>query len=81
MSGLRNIHIHVGSAVIPAMRSALSGGPIVGSSAFDPRALHAFRRLIPHGRNYVVTPSATEPYQRRYGALTVTVCTPTHLGP
>ena len=32
MSGLRNTHIHVGSAVIPAVRSALRGGPAVGSS-------------------------------------------------
>ncbi len=49
------------------------------ASTFDAKALHVFRRHYPHGRNYVVTPSAVEPYQTRHGALTVTVCTPTHL--
>lgn len=48
-------------------------------NAFDGRALSMFRRYYPHGQNYVVTPGATAPYQARFGALTVTVCTPTHL--
>lgn len=48
-------------------------------SAFDARALHVFRRYYPHGRNYLVTPGAIDPYEVRHGPLTVTVCIPAQL--
>jgi hypothetical protein len=48
-------------------------------SAFDGTALELFRRYHPEGRNLLVTPSAEPPYPRRFGKLTVTVCTPARL--
>jgi hypothetical protein len=48
-------------------------------AAFDSTALTLFRSYYPHGRNYLVTPSGDPAYQKRYGDLEVTVCTPTEL--
>ncbi len=42
--------------------------------AFDASAVAAFRELHPVGRNFLVAPIATTPYERRYGDLSVTVC-------
>lgn len=50
-------------------------------TAFDPAALAAFRSNHPRGRNFVVTPGGTPAYQRRFGDLEVTVCTPAGLAP
>ncbi|MFZ4733742.1 MAG: ATP-binding protein [Pirellulales bacterium] len=44
--------------------------------AFEPRALAAFRSHHPLGRNYLVSPAAKLPHERRFGSLVVTVCTP-----
>lgn len=50
-------------------------------TAFDPAALAAFRASHPHGRNFVVAPGVAPAYQRRFGDLEVTVCTPAGLAP
>lgn len=42
----------------------------------NPTALQAFRAAYPAGDNYVVTPSVSEPYVRRIGQCTATVCSP-----
>ena len=47
--------------------------------AFDSSALKLFRSYYPQGRNYLVTPSGDPAYNKRYGDLTVTICTPTQL--
>ncbi|MDA1306287.1 MAG: DUF4143 domain-containing protein, partial [Acidobacteria bacterium] len=43
---------------------------------FDAAALRVFRAAHPRGRNFVITPGATTPYQKRYGDLVVTIGTP-----
>lgn len=43
---------------------------------FDPSALKVFRSYYPMGKNYVVTPSAGEPYLKNFGELTVKICSP-----
>ena len=48
-------------------------------STFDASALNRFRDYYPLGRNYLVTPSGSPAYQKRYGELEVRVCTPTEL--
>lgn len=48
-------------------------------AAFDAGALRLFRSLYPKGRNYLVTPSAEPSYTKRFGALSVEVCTPAGL--
>jgi predicted AAA+ superfamily ATPase len=48
-------------------------------AAFDAGALRIFRSLYPKGRNYLVTPSAEPSYTKRFGALSVEVCTPAGL--
>ena len=48
-------------------------------SAFDSSALRVFRDYYPKGRNYLVTPSGDPAYSKRFGTLTVRVCTPTEL--
>lgn len=45
------------------------------ASAFDGEALERFRSYYPHGRNFLVSPSATPAYTRRVRSLEVTVCT------
>jgi len=45
-------------------------------AAFDSRALRQFRSFYPRGRNYLVTPSAEPAWQKQYGDLRVTICTP-----
>ena len=44
--------------------------------ALDPASLRIFRGYYPHGRNYLVTPSATRSYDKRCGGIEVRVCTP-----
>lgn len=46
------------------------------ADAFSPKALVAFRRLHPEGRNFVLSPIAGEPYEVRHGSNAVTVCSP-----
>lgn len=46
------------------------------ANAFDGAALKTFRAFYPQGRNYLVTPSAKVPYQKRKGDMDVTVCSP-----
>lgn len=48
-------------------------------SAFDSKSLQTFRSIHPEGRNFLVTPSATPPYPKRFAQLDVTVCTPAAL--
>jgi uncharacterized protein len=45
-------------------------------AAFDSAALQVFRSYYPKGRNYLITPSGQPPHDRRYGALEVSVRTP-----
>lgn len=45
-------------------------------AAFDAGALDTFRKYYPNGRNYLVTPSGEQPYERRLGNLQVRVCSP-----
>lgn len=47
--------------------------------AFDCSSLQLFRNSYPKGRNYLVSPSGTPAYLKRYGVLTVHVCTPSDL--
>ncbi len=47
--------------------------------AFDASALRVFRGFYPKGKNYLVTPSAEPAYAKRFGTLTVRVCTPSGL--
>lgn len=42
--------------------------------AFEPRGLVAFREHYPKGRNYLVSPGVSAPYERRIAGLSVTVC-------
>ena len=51
------------------------------SSAFDGTALEVFRRHYPKGRNWLLTPSAPLPHERRFGSHAVMVCTPSGLMP
>ena len=46
------------------------------SRAFDGAALKVFRNAYPEGRNYLVTPGADRPYQKRFDGLELTICTP-----
>lgn len=48
-------------------------------AAFEPESLRIFRGIYPKGRNYLVTPSAEPAYTKRFGALSVEVCTPAGL--
>ncbi len=45
-------------------------------ATFDVAALRVFRGFYPKGRNYLVTPSGDPAHTRRFGALSVRVCTP-----
>lgn len=47
--------------------------------AFDSSSLKVFRSYYPKGRNYLVTPSGDPAYTRRYGRLSVRICTPSDL--
>ena len=49
------------------------------SSTFDSSSLKVFRGYYPKGRNYLVSPSAEKAYSKRYGQLTVRICTPREL--
>ena len=49
--------------------------------AFDSSALRLFRSYYPKGRNTLVTPSGDPAYTRRFGDLSVRVCTPEGLHP
>lgn len=49
--------------------------------AFDSSALRLFRSYYPKGRNFLVTPSGDPAHARRFGDLTVRVCTPAGLHP
>jgi predicted AAA+ superfamily ATPase len=48
-------------------------------AAFEPESLRLFRSIYPKGRNYLVTPSADPGYSKRFGELSVEVCTPAGL--
>jgi len=48
-------------------------------STFDAGALQTFRSYYPHGRNYLVVPSASPSYIRRFGQHEVVVCEPSEL--
>ena len=48
-------------------------------AAFDSSSLKLFRSYYPKGRNYLVTPSADKAYNKRYGQLTVKICSPSEL--
>lgn len=48
-------------------------------ASFDSAALKLFRSYYPRGRNYLVTPSGDPAYNKRYGKLTVRICTPSEL--
>ena len=50
-------------------------------SAFDGTALEVFRRYYPKGRNWLLTPSASLPHERRFGSHAVVVYTPSGLMP
>jgi hypothetical protein len=49
------------------------------AGAFDPSALQVFRGRYPAGKNYLVTPSGEPPYDRRFGKMSVRICTPSEL--
>jgi hypothetical protein len=51
------------------------------SDAFDSTALETFRQFYPMGRNFLVTPSGTSSYIKRFGKLEAKVCTPSDLRP
>ena len=51
------------------------------SDAFDSTALKIFRQFHPKGRNFLVTPSGTPAYIKRFGELESKVCTPSDLCP
>ncbi|HSA11376.1 MAG TPA: ATP-binding protein [Candidatus Paceibacterota bacterium] len=46
------------------------------ASSFESSALKLFRSYYPKGRNYLVTPSADQAYDKHYGNLAVHICTP-----
>ncbi|MGH8675543.1 MAG: ATP-binding protein [Burkholderiales bacterium] len=50
-------------------------------AGFDRAALRIFRGYYRKGRNYLLTPSGDPAYTRRYGKLTVRICTPSELRP
>ncbi len=45
-------------------------------SEFDSSALRVFRSYYPKGENYLICPLADKAYLKRYGSLTVKVCSP-----
>jgi predicted AAA+ superfamily ATPase len=47
--------------------------------AFNADALKVFRGLYPKGRNFLVSPSAVQPYSKHFGSLEVRICTPSEL--
>lgn len=47
--------------------------------AFDCSALKIFRAYYPKGRNFLVTPSGSSAYTKRFGTLDVRICTPTDI--
>jgi hypothetical protein len=49
--------------------------------AFDSSSLKVFRSYYPKGRNYLVTPSGDPAYTKRFGPLSVRICTPSELRP
>ncbi|MEK6749296.1 MAG: ATP-binding protein [Pseudomonadota bacterium] len=48
-------------------------------SAFDGVALERFRSIYPHGRNFLLSPSAVPAYTARVRSLEIQVCTPNEL--
>jgi uncharacterized protein len=51
------------------------------ADAFDATALGVFRSYYPKGRNFLVSPSGSPAYPRRFGSHEVHVCTPSDLLP
>ena len=49
------------------------------SAAFDSASLAAFRKMYPHGRNFLVTPAAGPALMKTYGNLEVQQCSPAAL--
>ncbi len=66
--------------VLPRNRDAVDAIECKWNPAsFHPGALRIFRKYYPKGRNYLITPSAEIPYEKRFGKLAVRVCTPKEL--
>lgn len=49
--------------------------------AFDVSSLRVFRSHYPMGRNFLVTPSGTPAYTKKFGGIEVRICTPSDLLP
>jgi predicted AAA+ superfamily ATPase len=49
------------------------------AESFETRALKAFRENYANGRNFLVTPEAVEPYNRKFDGLEVTIANASHL--
>lgn len=49
------------------------------AEAFDTKGLKAFRDNYPSGRNFLITPNTSEPYERVFDELNVTMANATHL--
>lgn len=66
--------------VLPRERGAVDAIECKWSPAgFSPKGLAAFRELHRRGKNYLVTPSTPEPYERDYGGVRVEVVSLEHL--
>jgi uncharacterized protein len=66
--------------VIPRERGKVDAVECKWSAAgFSPRGLQAFRALHPRGKNYLVVPSAAEPWQRDHDGVQVEVISLDHL--
>lgn len=58
--------------VVPRHRGAVDAIECKwNAAAFEPRNLAAFRAAYPQGRNYVVSPQASDPYTRKVGEFEV----------
>jgi predicted AAA+ superfamily ATPase len=47
--------------------------------SFDVKTLKLFRETYTHGRNFLITPEAPSPYNRRFGGLEITIGNAAHL--
>lgn len=66
--------------VVPAGRDSVDAFECKwNAESFDPTSLAAFRAHHPEGRNFLVAPIVGEPYERRFGACSVTVVHPAGL--
>ncbi|MEI7438003.1 MAG: ATP-binding protein [bacterium] len=53
----------------------------INPDAFDPAGMAAFRRLYPHGRNWLVCPFVRKAYVLRKGGFVLEVCSTPHFNP